>query len=151
MGSTEENYDAEISVPEFSFDEWANELGLKRPITQKLRKKELVTKEALSLVDLKDLKDLNFLLGVIKVIMNAISKWNIKSDNSVAVPVDNDPPPGSVADNLDQLNGAGKTIDTLLNDIEARVDTKSILENPCTENSTCTYHFFVYGYWRFLA
>ena len=34
MGSTEENHDAEISVPEFSFDEWANELGLKRPITQ---------------------------------------------------------------------------------------------------------------------
>ena len=77
MGSTEENHDAEISVPEFSFDEWANELGLKRPITQELRKEELVTKEALSLVELKDLKELNFPLGVIKIIMNAISKWNI--------------------------------------------------------------------------
>ena len=40
MGSTEENHDAEISVPDFSFDEWANELGLKRPITQELRKED---------------------------------------------------------------------------------------------------------------
>ena len=40
----------------FSFDEWANEHGLKGLITQELRKEELATKEALSLVELKDLK-----------------------------------------------------------------------------------------------
>ena len=125
MGSTDENNDAEISVPEFSFDEWATELGLKRPITQELRKEELVTKEALSLVELEDLKELNFPLGVIKIIMNAISKWNTKSDNSAPVPVDKDPSPGPAAGNLNQLDGAGKTLDTLLNDIEAPVDTKS--------------------------
>ena len=130
MGSTEENHDTEISVPEFSFDEWANELGLKRPITQELRKEELVTKEALSLVELKDLKELNFPLGVIKIIMNAISKWKIKTDTSAVVSMDKGPPPsepaqGSPSGNLDQLTGAGKTLDNLLNDIEAPVVTKS--------------------------
>ena len=77
-GSTKENNDVEICVPKFSFDEWANELGLKGLITQELRKEELVTKEALSLVELKDLKELNFPLGVIKIIMNGFNKMEYK-------------------------------------------------------------------------
>ena len=62
-------------MPKFSFDEWANELGLKGLITQELRKEELATKEALSLLELKDL---NFPLGVIKIIMNGFNKMEYK-------------------------------------------------------------------------
>ena len=62
--------------------------------------------------------------------MNAIAKWNIKTDTSEFVPLDkvppsSKPPPASTPANLDQLIGAGKILDTLLNDIEAPIDTKS--------------------------
>ena len=57
--------------------------------------------------------------------MNAISKWNIKTDTSAIVPLDKHPQPGLAVGNLDQLTGADKTQDTFLNDIEAHVDTKN--------------------------
>ena len=57
-------------------------------------------------------------------------KMKYKNNTSAVVPLDKglppwEPPPGLASGNLDQLTGSGKTLDTLLNDIEAPVDTKS--------------------------
>ena len=123
MSGSDDSVEAEVSAPGFVFDDWVNELGLKCPITHELRKEELVMKEALSLIEYKDLKELNFLLGEIKVIMNSISKWKVKTD-SMSILADKGPALDAAAGNIGQLEGAGKTLDSLLNDIEAPVDSK---------------------------
>ena len=124
MSGFDDSVEAEINAPGFAFDDWVNELGLKRSIAQELRKEELVTKEALSLVKYKDLKKLNFPLGVINVIMNSISKWKVKTD-SMSIPADKGPALDVAAGNIGQLEGAGKTLDSLLNVIEAPVDSET--------------------------
>ena len=63
MATPEEAQETQDITSEFNFDEWASSLGLSRKITQILRQEELVSKEALSLLELKDLKELNFFHG----------------------------------------------------------------------------------------
>ena len=60
MATPEEAQEAQDITPEFNFDEWVSSLGLSRKMTHILRQEELVLKEALSLLELKDLKELNF-------------------------------------------------------------------------------------------
>lgn len=60
---------------EFNFDEWSFSLGLSRKITKVLRQVDLTTKEALSLVELKGVKELNFPMGVTKIVLNDVAKW----------------------------------------------------------------------------
>ena len=54
MATPEEAQETQDITSEFNFDEWASSLGLSRKITQILRQEELVSKEALSLLELKD-------------------------------------------------------------------------------------------------
>ena len=56
--------------------------------------------------------------------MNSISKWKVKTD-SMSIPADKGPALDVAAGNIGQLEGAGKTLDSLLNVIEAPVDSKT--------------------------
>ena len=58
---------------DFNFDTWDTELGLPRKVTQILRQEVLTTKRALSLIEMKDLKELGLPQGTIKVIMEELS------------------------------------------------------------------------------
>ena len=69
MGTQKESQETKDITSEFNFDELASSLGLSRKITQVLRQEELVSKEALSLLELKDLKELSFPMGTIKIIL----------------------------------------------------------------------------------
>jgi len=60
---------------DFQFDNWAVDLKLPRKVIQQLRQKELVTKEALLLVEESDLKALGLPLGCTKLIIQEIRKW----------------------------------------------------------------------------
>ena len=66
MATPEEAQETQDITPEFNCDEWALSLELSRKITQILRQEELVSKEALSLLELKDLKK------------NSISPWGLQ-------------------------------------------------------------------------
>ena len=81
MATPEEAQETQDIIPDFNFNEWASSLGLSRKITQILRQEELVSKEALSLLELKDLKDLNFLMGTTKLILHDIAKWTTVQTN----------------------------------------------------------------------
>ena len=99
-----DNEDTNVAPLAFNFDDWANSLGLKRPVTQTLRNEELVTKEALILLESKDLKELGLTMGSVKMIMNDINKWK-------CVPIIEEKD-----ENAELLEGAGKTFDHLLSD-----------------------------------
>ena len=49
----ESDVGAERTEDAFNFDEWANNIGLKRPATQTLRNEELTSKETLILLEQK--------------------------------------------------------------------------------------------------
>ena len=70
MGTPEEAQYTQDITSEFNFDEWASSLGLSRKITQILCQEDLVSKEALSLLEMKDLKELSFPMGTIKIILH---------------------------------------------------------------------------------
>lgn len=121
MATPEEAQETQDITSEFNFDEWASSLGLSRKITQILRQEELVSKEALSLLELKDLKELNFPMGTTKIILHDIAKWttvqtNVTDTVSVTEP---NVQSSSMGNNFGQLEGAGKTLDHLLNDLQA--------------------------------
>ena len=99
-----DNEETNTAPPAFNFDDWASSLGLKRPVTQTLRNEELVTKEALLLLEPKDLKELGLTIGSVKIIMNDIDKWKC-----VTIIDEKD-------ENAEILDGAGKTFDHLLSD-----------------------------------
>ena len=121
MSDTEELADG---VDAFSFDEWANGLGLKRSTTQVLRNEELTTKETLKLVETKDLKELGLPMGSIKLILKAVSQWNCVHVPTEPTPIEDK----EDEDNAAILEGAGKTFDVLLKDPSAPVpkETASI-------------------------
>ena len=121
MATPEEAEATPDLTPEFNFDEWASSLGFGRKITQILRQEELVSKQALSLLELKDLKELNFPMGTTKIILHNIAKWttvhtNVTETVSVTEP---NVQSTSMGNNFGQLEGAGKTLDHLLNDLQA--------------------------------
>ena len=110
--------ETELPISDFNFDEWCKNLGLNRKITQVLRQEEFTTKETLELVELKDLKEMGLPMGTTKVIMKSIQKWNTNAVDSE----DNS--------NKVQLEGAGKTLDTLLGNLSGP------LSNPKPETDT---------------
>lgn len=93
--------EAEPTVSDFNFEDWCKSLGLNRKVTQVLRTEELTSKASLELVEARDLKELGLSMGSIKLITKSITMWN---KNEVE----------SCDKNLVQLDGAGKTLDTLL-------------------------------------
>ena len=114
MATSEDTHETQNVPTEFNFDEWAASLSLSRKITQVLRQEELTSKEALSLVELKDLNELNFPMWTKKVILNDINKWkivNVDTEQNVQT---------SQTGNMGQLEGAGKSLDSLLNEFQAR-------------------------------
>lgn len=118
MATPEESQETVDITQEFNFDEWASSLGLSRKITQILRQEELVSKEALSLLELKDLKELNFPMGTTKIILHDFAKWTtVQSNVTDTVPMELNMQSTSMGSNFGQLEGAGKTLDHLLNDL----------------------------------
>ena len=88
MAIPEEAQETQDITPEFNFDECASSIGLSRKITQILHQEELVLKEALSLLELKDLKKLNFPMGTTKIILHDIAKWTtVQTNVTDTVPV----------------------------------------------------------------
>lgn len=121
MSASEEAQDTKDTASEFNFDEWATSLGLSRKITKVLRQKELVTKEVLSLLELKDLKDVNFPMATTSIILHDTYKWKtVLRDTNVTDNVTATEPEqtASVGVNLGQLEGAGMHLDNLLNDLQ---------------------------------
>ena len=97
---------------DFNFDEWTASVSLSRKITQVLPQEELASKEALSLIKLKDLKELNLPMGTTTIILNDINKWqtvNVDTEQNMQT---------LYAGNFGQLVGAGKSLDSLLNDYQ---------------------------------
>ena len=97
----------------FNFDEWANNIGLKRPTTQTLRNEDLTSKETLILLEQKDMKELGLTMGTIKLIQKQIDQWKNVKDTE---PVSTESVDPVVEDNTDILDGAGKTFDVLFSD-----------------------------------
>ena len=64
MATPEEAQETQDITSEFNFNEWASSLGLSRKITQILHQEELVSKETLPLLELKDLKNSIFPWGL---------------------------------------------------------------------------------------
>ncbi|KAH3711812.1 hypothetical protein DPMN_071486 [Dreissena polymorpha] len=90
---------------DFQFDNWAVDLKLPRKVIQQLRQEELVTKQALLLVEEIDLKTLGLPLGCTKLIIAEIRKWK----GSVSSASGNQLSPDAAS-----LDGAGKLLDDLL-------------------------------------
>lgn len=105
-------------VDEFNFDNWATEIGLTRKVTQILRQEELITKRALCLTELQDLKGLGLPLGTIKVILDEVRKFKDNSENRGDTETMEE-----LQDNTALLEGAGKTLDLLLNQGTETKDT----------------------------
>ena len=63
MATSEDTRETQDVPTDFNFDEWAASLNLSRKITQVLRQEELTSKEALSLIELKRLKGVEFSYG----------------------------------------------------------------------------------------
>lgn len=100
---------------EFNFDEWTTKLKLSRKVTQTLRQEELVSKDVIQLLKERELQEMGLPLGARKVLMVEIQKWNNSEQNKM----DTDGPSGDfvnkeVSENNAVLEGAGKTLDTLL-------------------------------------
>ena len=64
----------------FNFDEWANNIDLKRPATLILRNEELTSKEMLIFLEQKDMKELGLTMGTIKLIQKQIAQWKDVKD-----------------------------------------------------------------------
>ena len=111
------------NIDTFNFDKWCGELNLTRKVCQILRQEDLVTKEALSLIQEMDLKQIGLTMGAIKVIIADISKWNSKER------VDDNAASGSAGKSPEAvgelLSGAGKTFDCLLNNPSENVHTNT--------------------------
>ena len=107
MATPEEDQATSYSTPEFNFDEWASSLGLSRKITQILRQEELVSKQALSLLEMKDLKELNFPMGTTKIILHDIAKWTTLQTNVTEIVSVTEPnvQSTSMGSNFGQLEG----------------------------------------------
>ena len=97
----------------FNFDEWANSIDLKRPATQILRNEELTSKEALILLEQKDMKELGLTMGTTKLIQKQIAQWKDVKGTDPGSMESADP---TVENNTDVLVGAGKTFDVLFSD-----------------------------------
>ena len=126
MATSEDTHETQDVPTDFNFDEWAASLNLSRKITQVLRQEELTSKETLTLIELKDLKELNFLMGTRKVIMSDINKWkivNVDTEHNVQT---------SHTRNMGQLEGAGKSLDSLLNEFQAP-PAEAFTSSPPTE------------------
>ena len=126
MATSEDTHETQDVPTDFNFDEWAASLNLSRKITQVLRQEELTSKEALSLIELKDLKELSFPMETTKVIMSDINKWkivNVDTEHNVQ---------SSQTWNMGQLKGAGKSFDSLLNEFQAP-RAESFTSSPPTE------------------
>ena len=126
MATSEDTHETQDVPTDFNFDEWAISLNLSRKITQVLRQEELTSKEALSLIELKDLKELNFPMGTTKVILSDINKWkivNVDTEHNVQT---------SQTGNMGQLEGAGKSLDSLLNEFQAP-PAEACTSSPPTE------------------
>jgi len=127
----------EVEAQEFNFDTWATSLKLSRKVTQSLRTEELCTKEALILLEAKDLKEIGLPIGAVKIIMHWVRKC-ISSDNSTNVMTpaySGGATTGSnPASSEDILTASGKTLDTLLGGITvgSRVDTVPSHMDPRT-------------------
>ena len=63
MATSEDTHETQDVPTDFNFDEWTASVSLNRKITQVLRQEELTSKEALSLIELKDLKEIKFPYG----------------------------------------------------------------------------------------
>ena len=109
----ESDVGAEGTEDTFNFDEWANNIGLKRPATQTLRNEDLTSKETLILLEQKDMKELGLSMGTIKFIQKQIDQWKNVKDTE---PVSTESVDPVVEDNTDILDGAGKTFDVLFSD-----------------------------------
>ncbi|KAH3843103.1 hypothetical protein DPMN_116610 [Dreissena polymorpha] len=90
---------------DFQFDNWAEDLKLPGKVIQQLRQEELVTKEALLLVEESDLKALSLPLGCTKLLIQEILKWK----GSVSPASRNHLSPDAAS-----LDGAGKLLNDLL-------------------------------------
>ena len=97
----------------FNFDEWANSIGLKRPATQMLRNEELTSKEALILLEQKDMKELGLTMGTTKLIQKQIAQWKDVKGTDPGSMESADP---TVEDNTEIFVGAGKAFDVLFSD-----------------------------------
>ena len=126
MASSEDTHETQDVSTDFNFDKWTASLSLSRKITQVLPQEELTSKEALSLIELKDLKELNFPMKTTKIILNDINKWK-------TVNVDTEQTMQTLhAGNMGQLEGAGKSLDSLLNDFQA-LSAEACTSSPPTE------------------
>ena len=63
MATSEDTHETQEMPTDFNFDEWTASVSLSRKITQVLRQEELTSKEVLSLIELKDLKEMKFHYG----------------------------------------------------------------------------------------
>ena len=106
---------------DFNFDTWATELGLSRKVTQILRQEELITKRALSLIEMKDLKELGLPLGTIKVIMDELRKLKAPLPSGTATE------DADTADKTDFLAGAGEAKDAPHTETFVHMDPRTIL------------------------
>jgi hypothetical protein len=112
MSDTEQE---STEISDFNFDEWSSRLGLSRKVTQIMRQEELTSKDVLALLELKDLKELGFPLGTIKLLMREIEQWNTSTIHGETSTVHM----ANEVTNDEHLTGAGKVLDDLLLNITA--------------------------------
>lgn len=114
MSGTEGDEEGTGEFETFNFDDWANGLGLKRPVTQTLRNEDLTTKETLLLLEPKDLKELGMSVGTIKLLQREIEQWKLGSkEPQAAADASIEKDVSDLEENTDILKGAGKTFDVL--------------------------------------
>ena len=105
----------EKETVDFNFESWANSLKLPRKVTQVLRQEELCSKEAISLLEQKDLKELGLPVGCVKLILRDIQLWNGAQSPAVYNQGTEEPAKeGNTPSNEEILNEAGNALDSLL-------------------------------------
>lgn len=101
----------------FNFDDWAASLGLKRNATQLLRQEDCTSKEALMLLEARDLKELGLTMGTVKILEREIKKMKCAEQGQpIRMDASGENGPPVLDNNCDILEGAGKTLDALLTD-----------------------------------
>lgn len=68
MGDNERGAEGGVIEAVFNFVDWAASLGLKRSATQSLRQDACTTKDGLTLLEARDLKELGLTMGTIKIL-----------------------------------------------------------------------------------
>jgi hypothetical protein len=90
----------------FEFDMWASDVGLSRKTTHVLRQEELITKESLRLLEVKDAKEFGFPLGQQKLLMAAVSALQPPA-------IANNPAPNTPPENPLSMQEAGPAAEIL--------------------------------------